>query len=250
MDSTKRFSDRVDNYVRYRPGYPVSVIDLLKDKCGLMETAVIADIGSGTGILSELFLQNGNLVYGVEPNDEMRRAAENILSGYTKFTSVKGTAEATTLPDQCADFVTAGQAFHWFDPAQFAAEMRRILQPHGWVVLVWNMRNEAGSPFMMAYEALLDQYAIRYQNVTQKSSHHDIPRVFGSEPATQTFANEQVFDWAGLLGRSLSSSYAPLSGHPNHKPLVNGLRQLFETYADNGRIHFLYTTRMYYGRFT
>lgn len=247
-DSTKRFSNRVDNYVRYRPGYPAAVINLLRDRCSLVETAVIADIGSGTGILSELFLKNGNPVYGVEPNDEMRAAAEESLGDYTKFTSVNGTAEATTLADQCAHFVTAGQAFHWFDPQKTKKEMRRILKPNGWVVLIWNTRHKDGSPMMRHYELLLDRYAIRYQEVVQTRSHDDIPGFFSREPEMMDFANKQEFDFAGLLGRSLSSSYVPLPGQPNYEPLVAGLRDLFERYEVNGRVPFLYTTRVYFGR--
>jgi ubiquinone/menaquinone biosynthesis C-methylase UbiE len=248
MDPTKRFSDRVEDYVRYRPRYPTAVLVHLRDECSLAETAVIADIGSGTGILAELFLQNGNPVYGIEPNEAMRTAAESLLSKFTNFNSINGTAEATTLPDQCADFVTVGQAFHWFDPVAAGRELRRILKPEGWAVLVWNMRAVDGSPFMHAYEILLNRYAIRYQEVTQTSSHEDIPRFFGYNPHTREFPNEQLFDIKGLLGRSLSSSYAPLLGHPNHEPLVSGLRDLFGRFNENGRIRFLYTTRLYYGR--
>jgi SAM-dependent methyltransferase len=249
MDSTKRFSNRVDNYVRYRPGYPTAVFDLLREECELGETAVIADIGSGTGILSKLFLQNGCRVYGVEPNNEMRAAAEKLLRGYANFSSINGTAEATPLPNDCADFVTAGQAFHWFKPEQARAECRRILKPNGWAVLIWNTRDE-DSPFMGAYETLLNRYAVRYQSVVQTTSHPSIPRFFGNEPFIREFTNEQIFDWEGLLGRSLSSSYAPLPGHPNHEPLRSGLRQLFDTFEENGRLHFPYTTRVYYGRFS
>lgn len=248
MDSTKRFSDRVDNYVRYRPDYPTAVLDLLRDTCGLRGTAVIADIGSGTGILSELFLKNGNLVYGIEPNDEMRAAAEKLLSRYDNFRSINGTAEATILPDDSVDFVTAGQAFHWFKPEPARIEFQRILKPGGWVALVWNTRNEQ-SAFMTGYEALLNQYAIGYQETKQTHSHEEIPRFFGGEPAIKEFPNEQIFDWEGLLGRVMSSSYAPLDGHPNHAPLVEGLRRLFDAFAENGRIHFQYQTRVYYGRF-
>lgn len=247
-DPTKRFSDRVDNYIRYRPGYPMAVLDYLRMVCGLVGTAVIADIGSGTGILSELFLQNGNPVFGVEPNDGMRGAAEKQLGRYPNFTSINGRAEATTLPDNCADFVTAGQAFHWFKPIQARAELRRILKPEGWAILLWNTRDEAGSPFMTAYEALLKRYAIGYQGITQSRSHEHIPRFFGREPSVREFPNKQVFDFDGLLGRALSSSYAPLPGHANHEQFLAGLRHLFETYAENGRIQFKYITRLYVGR--
>ncbi len=250
MKPTERFSNRVDDYVRFRPRYPTAVLSHLKKECGLGETAVIADIGSGTGILSELFLQNGNPVYSVEPNDAMRATAEQLLSAYANFTSIKGTAEATTLPENCADFVVVGQAFHWFDAVKAGAELRRILRSEGWAMLVWNMRNEKGSPFMTEYEILLNRYAIRYQEVTQTAKHKDIPIFFGGEPTVHEFPNKQMFDFEGLKGRLLSSSYAPLPDHPNHEPLLAGLRQLFEMYEENGRISFLYTTRMYIGHLT
>src|SRR5438876_6048912 len=137
-DPTQRFSNRVENYVRYRPGYPKEVLTLLKAECGLKADSIIADIGSGTGILAELFLASGNRVFGVEPNREMREAGERLLQAYPRFTSIAGTAEATTLPNQSVDFITAGQAFHWFDRAQCLREFERILRPGGWVVLVWN----------------------------------------------------------------------------------------------------------------
>lgn len=235
--------------MRYRPGYPVPVLDLLRDECGLRETAVIADIGSGTGILSKLFLQNGNPVYSVEPNDEMRTAAEKLLTEFARFSSVNGTAEATTLPDQCVDFVTAGQAFHWFKPEETRAEFQRILKPGGWTALIWNTRNEQ-SPFMKSYETLLNRYAIGYGETKQSRSHEHIPSFFGGEPAVGEFPNEQIFNWKGLLGRSLSSSYAPLPGHPAYEPLLAGLRRLFMEFAEDGRIRFPYITRVYYGRFT
>lgn len=246
-DPTKRFSNRVENYVLYRPGYPTAVLDLLRDECGLTETAVIADIGSGTGILSELFLRSGNPVYGVEPNDEMRAAAEKQLGEYAHFHSVNGRAEATTLPDNCADFVTAGQAFHWFKPDEARVEFQRILKPDGWVALIWNTRNKH-SFMMQAYEKLMNQFAIGYQEVKQTRVHDRIPDFFGHEPTVKEFPNEQTFDWKGLLGRSLSSSYAPLPGHANYEPLLAGLRRLFLDYADDGRIQFPYVTRVYYGR--
>ena len=145
-------------------------------------------------------------------------------------------------------FVTAGQAFHWFNPALARAELRRILKPEGWVVLIWNTRHEQ-SPFMAAFEALLKQYAIGYRETKQTRSHERIPRFLGDEPAVGEFPNEQLFDWDGLLGRSLSSSYAPLPGHPAYELLQDGLRQLFEQFAENGRIRFSYVTRVYYGRF-
>src|SRR4051812_34197437 len=146
-DSTTRFSSRVNAYMRTRPDYPAEILDTLKQDCGLTESSVIADIGSGTGILSRMFLSNGNTVYGVEPNREMREAGEKLLSpAYPQYQSIAATAETTSLPNASVDFVTAGQAFHWFDRGKCRVEFARILRPHGWVALVWNERLTDSTP--------------------------------------------------------------------------------------------------------
>src|SRR5215475_4962080 len=110
-DAKQRFSNRVADYIRYRPGYPAEVMPLLQKWCGLHPEHAVGDIGSGTGLLSKLFLDFGNHVFGVEPNADMRSAGEEFLRDYPKFPSVAGSAEATTLPPDVVDFVTAGQAF-------------------------------------------------------------------------------------------------------------------------------------------
>jgi len=139
-DAKQRFSNRVADYVRYRPGYPAALFDLLRVECAFTSNHAVADVGSGTGLLTKLFLENGNRVFGVEPNQEMRRAGEEFLHSFPKFTSVAGSAEATTLGDASVDFVTAGQAFHWFDPQAARREFLRILKTNGWVVIAWNDR--------------------------------------------------------------------------------------------------------------
>src|SRR5581483_9144642 len=158
LNATQRFSSRVDNYIRYRPGYPAEILALLKRECALKKESVIADIGSGTGLLSRMFLENGNVVYGVEPNSEMRKAGERLLASYSQFHSIAGTAESTTLPVRRVDFVTAAQAAHWFDRKKARAEFIRILKPGGWLVLVWNERC-IDTPFLRDYEQLLLTYA-------------------------------------------------------------------------------------------
>jgi SAM-dependent methyltransferase len=251
QDATKRFSSRVENYINYRPSYPWGVIDTLQVACGLTPAAVIADIGAGTGLLSELFLRLGNRVYGVEPNREMREAGERLLAHYPHFHSVDGTAEVTTLPDQSIDFVTAGQAFHWFDQARARLEFLRILRPGGWVVLVWNYRRLA-TPLMDAYEQLLHTYSAEYPTVGHQRPDMDdeaLNAFFapqGCRVATHT--NQQHFDFAGLQGRLLSSSYAPEAGHPQHEPMLAALRALFNTYQVDGLVTFDYDTKVYYGR--
>ena len=154
-DSKQRFSNRVADYIRYRPGYPSAVRDVLRSECGLKSGHVIADIGSGTGFLSELFLKNGNRVFGVEPNEAMRQAGEEYLASYDGFASVEGSAESTTLDDASVDFVTTGQAFHWFDQTAARSEFTRILKPSGWVVVIWNERLTDTTAFLRDYETLL-----------------------------------------------------------------------------------------------
>ncbi|MGA9780372.1 MAG: class I SAM-dependent methyltransferase [Limisphaerales bacterium] len=249
IDSTKRFSNRVENYIKYRPGYPLAIPDLLKEKCGLTCGSVVADIGSGTGILTELFLRNGNRVFAVEPNRDMREAAERLLGQYPNLTSISGTAETSTLKDQSVDFITASQAFHWFDRKQSRREFLRILKPGGWTVLIWNERIIA-SPFAKAYEHLLRTYGTDYEEVNHKPADAKvIGPFFGANGYEQAaFPNRQVFDWDGLKGRLLSSSYAPEPGHPRRVPMLEALNALFAKYQTDGKVVFEYDTLVCYGQ--
>lgn len=244
---TQRFSDRVTHYARYRPSYPTAVLACLRDEWGLAETAVVADIGSGTGLLTRLFLDNGNPVYGVEPNAEMRTAGEGFLADYPHFTSVNGTAEATTLPDHSVDFVVAGQAAHWFAPEPTRAEWQRILKPGGHIALVWNTRHVEGSDFMRAYERILVAYARDDTGRPRREGGHERGPEFilGDSHQFRSFVNVQQFDYAGLEGRTLSSSMMPLTGHPHYEPMLAALRKLFDKYQVDGRVTVHYTTELY-----
>jgi SAM-dependent methyltransferase len=250
LKPTERFSSRVENYIKYRPHYPQAIVELLRKECGLTGDSVIADIGSGTGILTELFLKNGNTVFGVEPNNEMREAGERLLRDYSKFKSITGTGETTTLSNGSVDFITAGQAFHWFDRVNARREFVRILRPGGWVVLIWNDRNISGRPFFTAYEDLLRTYGTDYEAVGHKHVDSElISSFFGADPfKLATFPNEQVFDYEGLEGRLLSSSYAPEQGHPKHAPMLQQLKTIFGQYETKGKVTFEYDTCVYYGR--
>ena len=250
LDPTQRFSSRVENYVKYRPSYPAAILDLLATECGLTPDSIIADIGSGTGILTELFLKNGHRVYGIEPNREMREAGEHFLKDYARFISLAAAAEATTLADHSIDFVTAGQAFHWFDRDRARAEFKRVLRPHGWVTLIWNERRTTSTPFQQEYEQLLRTYATDYAVVDHKQVDEDVLQSFygSADFRLTTLANQQIFDFEGLKGRLLSSSYAPEAGHPNHLPMFEELRRIFETHQINDRVSFEYDTQVYYGR--
>jgi SAM-dependent methyltransferase len=247
--STERFSTRVENYIKYRPSYPAAVLELLSARCGLAATSTVADVGSGTGILTELLLETGAEVFAVEPNKEMREAAERLLSDYGRFRSVNGTAEATTLPDAGVDLITASQAFHWFDVPRSRRELARILRPRGWVALIWNERPLDAGAFLDEYDSLLRRHAAEYDRVTNmRADEGKMREFFGKRPETAVFANRQTFDFAGLEGRLMSSSYAPEPGHPEHEPMIAGLRDLFERHNRGGKVLFPYRTLVYFGQ--
>lgn len=248
-DSTTRFSSRVENYIKYRPHYPAEFLHTLKEECELKPDSVIADIGSGTGILTEVFLNNGNIVFGVEPNREMREAGEKLLGEYSFFRSISGIAEETTLEDHSMDFVTAAQAYHWFDHAKARQEFLRILKPHGWVVLLWNDRR-MDSPFLQEYEHLLQLYATDYAEVNHKQfGDEQIGAFFGEYGFRKAqYVNSQYFDFDGLKGRLLSSSYTPEEDHRNYAPMLERLRTIFDAHQINGQVSFDYDTIMFYGQ--
>ena len=243
---TSRFTDRVENYIKYRPSYPVEVIEYLKSEGILKTDSVIADIGSGTGISAELFLKNGNVVYCVEPNDAMREAAEKLLSEYSNFRSINATAEDTTLPDNTINLIICAQAFHWFDITKVKVEFRRILKPAGRICLMWNERILDGNPFLIAYEKLLLKYGTDYKNVRHENIDNiKLNEFFGSGYITKTFPNKQVFDLAGVTGRLLSSSYTPQYDSPMYEPMLAELNEIFEKNQVDGKIEFLYDTNIY-----
>ena len=248
-DATQRFSSRVEDYVRYRPGYPPGVIQLLKTECGLSAESVVADVASGTGIFTRMLLENRCRVFGVEPNVEMRHAAEEFMAGHARFKSLNGTAESTTLPDHSVDIITAAQAAHWFDPSKARQEFVRILKPGGWTVLMWNDRRINASRFSREYEDLLLRYGTDYHEVRRLGGDLTVKAFFApSDFQTRVFDNRQDLDYVGLEGRLLSSSYAPRASDPKHEPMLQELRRIVDSNQVNGRIIFEYDTRVYYGQ--
>ena len=249
-DAKDRFSSRVADYLRYRPGYPAGLLDLLRDECGLRaeESCAIADVGSGTGLLAELFLKNGNRVFGIEPNAEMRLAGEEYLRAYENFTSVAASAEATTLGAGSVKFVTAGQAFHWFEPAAARQEFSRILARGGWAVVVWNDRR-MDTPFARDYEAMLVRYGTDYTKVRDSYPEAGkIKQFFGTARFFEReLPNKQLFDWNGLAGRLRSSSYAAAENHANYAPMMAELERIFRVHEDAGQVSMEYATRIYCG---
>jgi SAM-dependent methyltransferase len=248
-NATTRFSDRVEKYALYRPGYTVEVVRALQSECGLTSDHVIADIASGTGIWTRMLLENGNPVFGVEPNAEMRAAGERHLVGFPKFRSIDGRAEATTLADGSVNFVTAAQAGHWFDRKKSRQEFQRILKNDGWLVLLWNERVTDSTPFLCDYEALLLDYGTDYQEIRHERTTAEVNQFFDPTPYQErTFEMRQEFDYAGVEGRLLSSSYAPGPRHPRYEAMLRDLRKVFDTHSVDGKATFEYITRVYFGR--
>lgn len=246
-DTIERFSNRVANYVKYRPGYPRAVIEHLTAKCGLTRDLVVADVGCGPGQSSRMFLENGNPVIGVEPNEAMRSAAREYLGGFENFTVVDGTSEDTTLPHASVDFIVAAQAFHWFEPDKTRREFERILKPDGCIVLIWNERQLDTTPFLIDYEKLLLKYANDYTKVRHENVDAlKLDEFFQTNYSSAVFENVQVHDFCGLKGRMFSSSYMPSETDSNATQLSDELRELFAKHERNGRISIIYDTRVYY----
>lgn len=248
-DPKARFSDRVEDYLRYRPRYQAEVVEALKSACDLKPEHLIADVGCGTGFSAEPFLQNGNRVIGIEPNREMREAGEHYLASYPNFQMRDATAEHTGLADASIDFVLAGQAFHWFRPDETRAEFARIVKPQGWVVLLWQDRGIEGTPFLLAYEEFLNRHAIDYDRVQHRKTANPetLSRFFA--PQEMQFISlraEQRFDMDGLRGRLLSSSYIPREG-PKAEAMLRDFPDFFAPFVEDGHVLVEYETKIFYG---
>lgn len=248
--ATERFSKTVDNYVKYRPGYPVELVDFMQKQLGLKPDHRIADIGSGTGKLAELFVREGIQTYAIEPNGPMREAADQLLGQNSNFKNLEGTAEATGLPDQSVDFITAGQAFHWFDVLKSRAEFLRILKPGAWVLLIWNKRMDDRSPFMEAYNQFLENYSTDYNEINlRRINKAHFEQFFGTSDFRQhNLYHFQHFDLDGVIGRYLSCSYAYDPVHPGYRKAMKELESLYKTHQVDNHIKMWYRTEITYGR--
>lgn len=249
METAERFSDRVANYIRFRPGYPPEMLGLFREKMGLSPSTVIADIGCGPGMSSELFVSAGCTVFGVEPNESMRAAAIKAFAESANFKAVDGTAQATNLGDSSVDIVIAAQAFHWFNEEPAVREFRRIVRPGGFAAMIWNERQLDSTPFLRGYEELLLRFGTDYKEVRHDNlSRKDLSKAFGSPFEAATFPNHQELDLEGISGRLRSSSYTPPEGHTDFEPMIARLKELFARYQENGKIQLLYDTNVFYTR--
>lgn len=250
-DSTTRFSDRVANYVKYRPGYPPEVIDYLAEQCQLRPESVIADVGAGTGIFTKLLLEKDYKVYAIEPNDPMREEADKQLKHFDRYLSMIGSANRTGLAAKSIDMIVCAQAFHWFNTVETKAEFQRILKPSGYVALIWNNRDVEADNFAVAYDALLKQLSgsdydkINHQNL----KHDDFARFYkdGQYKLTK-FANQQIFNFEQLAGRAFSSSYVPAEETEAGQSFKMQLKDVFDLYQQDGVVVFKYDTQVYTGQ--
>lgn len=241
MNPLGRFSDRAADYVKYRPTYPDAAIDVILARLGEAAPLTAADIGAGTGISARLLAERGVRVLAIEPNAEMRRAAE--INPLVEFR--EGTSEVTNLPESSVNLVTCFQSFHWFNPVLTLPEFRRILQPSGRLAVVWNLRDRT------------DEFTLLYtQIVKTASNNHPAEQHDRSiEPllASADFTNIQIYDFIhkqdvdlqGLIGRAQSASYIPKSGLQLQQ-IISDLTKLYETHCDNKSfVSLVYTTRVY-----
>ncbi|MCU6712798.1 class I SAM-dependent methyltransferase [Paenibacillus sp. J5C_2022] len=249
MDTKARFSNRVNAYAKYRPSYPAQALDYLFDVVGVYPQCTVADIGAGTGIFSALLLDRDVHVAAVEPNGPMREEANRQLGEHANYSSYFTAAENTGLPSGSIDFIVCAQAFHWFNREAAHREFLRILKPNGKVILIWNSRLTQGTAFLEQYEALLHEYGHDYKEVNHKNITFDDLKAFFRDGRLQLekFPNRQLFDFAGLSGRLMSSSYCPTADDPRFEEMMRKLRTIFEKNQEEGYVHFDYETEVYWG---
>jgi SAM-dependent methyltransferase len=249
IEPTNRFSSRAANYRLARPTYPQEIVSILEEECGLTRESRIADVGPGTGIFTRLLVENGDPVFAVEPNPEMRRAGEEYLSAYVNFVSVAGSAEDTTLADNEFDLVTIANAAHWFERETSLREFRRILKRDGFLVLIENHRRLEGSAFGRAYEQLVSDYGIDYCEVQRRGRAAEGSQFFAPfHCEKRALSNHQDLDYPRLEAPLLSSSFVPQQGDENFAPMLAGLRRIFDKYQQDGRVRMEYDINVCFGR--
>lgn len=248
LDSTKRFSDRADAYAMYRPGYPDEVLIILEREAGLTRDDTVADVASGTGLLTRLFLKNGNRVFAVEPNEKMRALAEGALGSFANFVSVNGTAEHTSLPRRRIDLISVGQALHWFDPEKAAKEFHRISKPGGRLCIVYNER-DSWAEFTRAYQQVARRHGKNRARIPKIDTKYASQFFEGGVFSRFVIPNEQTLTFEGLLGRFLSASYMPSrSDTVALAEVERDVRSLFDSYGSKGRVRLPYRTKISIGR--
>ena len=249
-NATRRFSGRVEAYRRYRPRYPREIIPRLQELCGLTPTSIVADIGAGTGMLAELFLQYGNRVHAVEPNPEMRAACEELVASYPNLTCIDGTAEETRLPDDSVDFVAVGRAFHWFEQEKCRLEFARILRAGGWVVLAGMGPRKGADPIARDHENILREYGLDFAALRERYNLGDAARKFfsGDGMREAEFPGAEEMTHEELKGHTASLSVTPQPGHPRFPAMQQALKDFFARHQSAGRVRLPMNCRVYVGQ--
>jgi len=249
LDPIKRFTGRAENYDKYRPTYPKEIILELKSKINMTPDKIIVEIGSGTGKLTKILLEEGYTVYGVEPNDEMRELAERSFRDSSKFISINGRAENTTIDDDFADFIIIAQAIHWFKPIETLREFHRILKPEGKIAIIWNQRDIEGSNLQKRYEEILLTYSPEYRNMPHRNLDQLKIREYIEPSSMREYKCKfsQNLSFSDMKGRLDSTSYVPKQDDPNYTSLIKELREMFDSFQKNELLEFPYITRLLYG---
>lgn len=250
LNSTKRFGNRVENYAKYRPSYPNEILESINEKMQKKSDYIIADIGSGTGIFSKLLLKTEKIVFGIEPNFEMREYAENYFVENKKFISINGTAENTGLKENSVDLITVAQAFHWFEVEPTKKEFIRIAKDDAYLMLIWNDRKIEKSGFSYEYEEMLKKECSEYSEVSHKNIiDKDIEEFYSPNKVEKiVFSNSQIFNYEELKGRLMSSSYVPVDNKEKMDRILKNLADIFERNSQEGKVKFEYNTTVYMGK--
>lgn len=248
MDSTEKFNGIANEYAQSRPDYAAEFIDCLFDKYGFSASSVIADIGSGTGKFAKQLLDKECKVICVEPNTDMRFAAEKDLCKYPNFKSVEGSAENTILPDNSVDYITAAQAFHWFNTKKFKAECSRIIKPKGQAFLVWNTRNNDALINQELYR-VYSEYCPDFKGFSGGTKPHDnrIKEFFDNKYEYITFDNPLYYDREKFINRSLSGSYSLKKGDYNFSLYIEEISKIFDKFEVDGIVKIENNTVAYVG---
>jgi len=250
LKPTERFSGRVEAYRRYRSGYSREIVPLLGERCGLTRDSIVADIGAGTGMLGELFLENGNRVFAVEPNAEMRAACEQLVERYPLLTCIDGTAEETRLADHSIDFIAVGRALHWFDQDKCRPEFARILREGGWVVLASQGPHARTERVVRDFQTILKEHGIDFARLRHR---YDIEsaarRLFaGGEFQEAEFYSTEEMTHEDLEGFVLSLSVTPQPDHPGFPAMRRALQEYFARYQSGGKLRMPVTCKIHFGR--
>jgi SAM-dependent methyltransferase len=244
MNPLCRFSDRAEDYAKYRPSYPEEAITAVLSGLGEPAHLTAADIGAGTGISARLLADRGLHVWAIEPNAAMQQAA----IPHPRMTFQTGTAEETGLAEGSIDLVTCFQSFHWFEPIKSLTEFRRLLRSPGRLALIWNDRDQ-NDPFTAQYTQLIrvasDQHPAEQRHIRTMEAESLVSSALFQNVRHLKFTYRQPVDLQALIGRVRSTSYLPQTGAV-YEQLVVDIAQLYEQWIkETGAIELVHRTNVF-----